>query len=184
MDEAIQKVLTELKKIKTLNRNTHRPNVSGIKKKKQYNGWDKIKNTFHIEAFPCESVTFGITEIKFNKGEERFKPSIYNNKYPDLFQSILELALYIIPEDFEMLGIPNICVNKNLLCLPHNDNNKGDSIIIGLGNYTGGRLILHHTDIDLEFIDIKNKPFKFNGKKIKHSTEPFEGDRWSIIFYT
>ena len=179
MEEAIQKVLTELKKIKTLHKNIYRPNVTGLKG--TYQGpKDKEYGTIRKHGFPCESITFGITKFFIKKKSE----SGFNKKYPELYQSILELALYVIPDDFEMIDTPNICLNKNLLCLPHKDQNKGDSIIIGLGDYTGGRLILHHTDIDLEFVDIKNKPFKFNGKKIKHSTEPFEGDRWSIIFYS
>lgn len=184
MEEQIEKVLTELKKIKKLYSNYHRPNVSGVRKICKH-GQDHKLGTTHVYGFSCESINMGKTIVKFAKKEDnRVRDSKWNSKYPELYQSILELASYVIPEDFEMNGIPNICINKNLKCLPHNDKNKGNSIIIGLGDYTGGRLILHHTDTDLEFIDIKNKPYEFNGRKIKHSTEPFEGDRWSIIYYT
>lgn len=183
MEEQINKLLTELKKVKKLHNNYHRPNVSGIRYKKQH-GLDFKYNTYHTYGFGCQSINFGIQEVKYLKKDEgRFQLSKWNSKYPAIYQAILDLALYVIPEDFEMLGIPNICLNKNLKCLPHNDSNKGDSIIIGLGDYEGGRLILHHDTHD-EFIDIKNKPYQFNGKKIKHSTEDFVKDRWSVIYYT
>jgi hypothetical protein len=183
MEEQIDKLLTELKKVKKLNNNYHRPNVSGLRVKKQH-GLDYKYGTYHTYGFGCESLNFGIQEVKYLKKEDgRYQESKWNSKYPEIYQAILDLALYVIPEDFEMNGLCNICLNKNLKCLPHNDSNKGDSIIIGLGDYQGGRLILHHNSHD-EYIDIRNRPFKFNGKKIKHSTEDFVGDRWSVIYYT
>jgi hypothetical protein len=183
MEEQIKKVLTELKKVNKLHNNYHRPNVSGIRTKKQH-GLDFKYGTYHIYGFGCESITFGVQEVKYLKKENgRFQDSKWNKKYPEIYQAILDLALFVIPEDFQMKGLPNICLNKNLKCLPHNDGNKGDSIIIAFGDFEGGRLILHHEKND-EYIDIHNKPFKFNGKNVKHSTEDFVGDRWSVIYYT
>ena len=184
MELALQNVLNEFKKIKRkLHSNRDRPNVSGVQKIVQW-GQDKERGIQRKLGNYCESITFGTNAVKFIKGDDKFQPSRWNKIYPDLYQSLLELSLYVIPEDFEMIGLPNICVNKNLKCLPHNDCNKGDSIIIAIGDYTGGRLILHHSEDNLEYIDIQHKPFKFNGRKIKHSTEDFIGDRWSIIYYT
>ena len=31
--------------------------------------------------------------------------------------------------------------------------------------------------------DIKNKPLKFNGSKYPHETAPFEGERFTLIYY-
>ena len=183
MEEAINRVNEELDKIKKVSKTYERVNVSGVKKIVQW-GKDKEFGRHRKIGYPCESINFGTQEIRFNKKADRFQASKWNDKLSDLYQSLLDLALYIIPEDLEMKGLCNITLNHNLKCLPHFDKNKGDSIIIGLGNYTGGRLILHHTDTDLEYIDIYNKPFKFNGKSIKHSTQEFIGNRWSVIYYT
>ena len=183
MEEAINRVNLELDKIKKIHKTDQRVNVSGLRKVGQW-GRDKEFGKFRKLGNFCESINFGIQEIRFNKKPDRFQPSKWNDKLSDLYQSLLELALYIIPEDLEMKGLCNITLNHNLKCLPHTDKNKGDSIIIGLGEYTGGRLILHHSDNELEYIDIHNKPFKFNGRNIKHSTDEFEGDRWSVIYYT
>ena len=185
MINQIENALFELRKIKTkINRNIHRHNVSGIKSKTQV-GRDIEFKRISINGFPCESLTFGTFENRFKKKNEgRIAPSVWNNRYPEIYQEILDLSLYIIPENFNTKNTMNITLNKNLKCLPHIDNqNTGLSIIIGLGNYTGGRLILHHTETDLEYINIHNKPYIFDGTKIKHSTEDFIGERYSIIFY-
>ena len=52
------------------------------------------------------------------------------------------------------------------------------SIIIGLGNYTGGWLVVN--DIPIK---IKDKFVEFDGKQT-HYTKPFRGTRYSIIFFT
>ena len=76
----------------------------------------------------------------------------------------------------------SIQVNDSLTCLPHKDkNNVGDSYIIGFGNYTGGELILH-TEPE-QRIDIR-KGFIFNGSEITHSTAPFTGRRFSLVYHT
>lgn len=184
MIEQIEKTLFELRKIKKkLNANKYRINVTGIKSKKQH-GKDKELNRYHTYGFPCESLTFGNSEFMYTKGKDRIRSSVWNEKYPDIYQELLNLSLYIIPDNFIIKKNINITLNKNLKCLPHYDNkNTGDSVIIGLGDYTGGRLILHHSENDLEYIDIHNKPFVFNGSNIKHSTEEFEGERYSVIYY-
>tara|TARA_B100001094_G_scaffold308166_1_gene340530 strand:+ start:866 stop:1432 length:567 start_codon:yes stop_codon:yes gene_type:complete len=188
MEEVFQKVLSECEKISCLNKNVYRPNVSGIEKVKQFGNDVKFGHIRKL-GFPCESITFGTQKIRFKKRTEMYQPSRWNKKFPDLYDALLELATYIIPDDFIFNGEMNITLNKNLKCLPHHDQNKGDSIIMGFGDYEGGRLILHHKDnnnttCDNEYVDIKYKPFKFNGKNILHSTENFKGNRYSVIYFT
>ena len=33
-------------------------------------------------------------------------------------------------------------------------------------------------------IDIKNKVYKFNGSEFLHWTDKYEGNRWSLVFFT
>lgn len=183
MEEIFKKVLYECEKINCLHKNVYRPNVSGIEKIKQFGNDVKFGHIRKL-GFPCESITFGTQRIRFKKKDEMYQPSRWNKIYPELYDALLELATYIIPDDLEFKGEMNITLNKNLKCLPHHDQNNGDSIIMGFGDYEGGRLILHHSDKNKEFIDIKYKPFKFNGKKTLHSTEHYKGNRYSVIYFT
>ena len=178
MEEQIKKIIQEFKKINKFYKNTYRSNASGVKRIAYY-GRDKELGKHHKRGVPCNSITFGSVQTAFAK-KGTFVESRWNEEYKDLYQSVLELAPFIIPEDFVF---HNITANKNFACLPHYDKNKGNSIIIGFGDYTGGRLKLHHKDDEIEYVDIKNKPYQFNGKKIKHSVEQFIGDRYSLVYY-
>ena len=62
----------------------------------------------------------------------------------------------------------------------HRDrNNRGESLIIALGNYTGGGLWVAGSG---EF-DIHDKFMKFDGN-IPHGPLPSKGERYSIVLYT
>ena len=92
-----------------------------------------------------------------------------------MYQKLKEL-IEIIDPDFEYT---TITLNKNVLCKPHYDaNNLSPSIIISLGDFSGGEL-----NVEGKKYDIKMQPLKFNGSKLKHWTEPFQGDRYSFIYY-
>ena len=80
-----------------------------------------------------------------------------------------------------------LTINKNFGCNYHVDkNNDGESLIFAVGDFIGGRLMIK-TEYDneefVEFIDIHNKPHIFNGSKIYHKTEDFNGLRYSIVAY-
>ena len=75
--------------------------------------------------------------------------------------------------------------NKNHKCAKHRDGrNVGESYIIGLGDYTGGELIVFdENDKNPVKHDIRNKFFKFNGSKYPHVTAPFKGERYTMVFF-
>lgn len=117
----------------------------------------------------CYSLTFGTDRQDF----------IDNCKdFPELYK-LLQEYINKYNEKFEY---NIITINKNLMCNPHKDlNNKGESLIIGLGDYEGGELIFHLED--KKFNDIKNKWLKFRGGEITHSVNDFIGNRYTIIYY-
>jgi hypothetical protein len=80
----------------------------------------------------------------------------------------------------------SIQYNKNNQCQKHLDkNNIGESMIVGLGDYTGGELIIYDEDGNNPVKhDIRYKPFKFNGSIYPHETAPFEGERYTLVFYS
>ena len=102
-------------------------------------------------------------------------PSRYNKKFPELFSELQKLIKNHDP-DFTYTTIQ---LNKNIESAPHIDkNNVGDSYIIGLGDYTGGDLVVEGVRHN-----IKDKFFRFNGTK-GHWNDTFKGTRYSIIFFT
>tara|TARA_R110000803_G_scaffold71150_1_gene134259 strand:+ start:1129 stop:1626 length:498 start_codon:yes stop_codon:yes gene_type:complete len=77
--------------------------------------------------------------------------------------------------------------NKNYQCKKHIDgHNMGVSHIIGLGNYTGGELLVYYDGPDKPplAVDINNKFYTFNGSEYYHETSEFEGDRISLVYFS
>jgi len=70
-----------------------------------------------------------------------------------------------------------VMINKNFKCPPHKDkNNIGESIIIGLGNYNGGDLVVEGDGQCLLY-----SPFIFNGSEKEHWVEDWTGDRYTVV---
>jgi len=104
-------------------------------------------------------------------------------KYKDCFEISKKLFNEYSPEpDFKWTTIQ---YNFNQKSAKHKDKrNIGESYIIGLGDYEGGRLKVWNNENELpEYVDIKNKFFKFNGAKLYHETEDFTGTRLSLVFF-
>lgn len=93
----------------------------------------------------------------------------------ELYSKLKELMKDHDPE-FEFTSIT---INKNFLCEPHKDKgNVGNSYIIGFGDYSDGEL-----NIEGVKHDIKYKFLKFDGCKSTHFVEPFEGNRYTAVFF-
>mgnify|MGYP003657918929 FL=1 len=103
-------------------------------------------------------------------------------KYTQLFDESVNF-MKSLDNDFKFTSIQ---YNKNQQAKKHIDkNNVGISTIIGLGDYTGGELIVYDKDGNNPVLhDIKNKPLKFNGSLYPHETAPFEGERFTLIYYS
>ena len=107
---------------------------------------------------------------------------------PDLSrQSWIDAKLHYLLMKFAEKHVPipftSIQVNESYVCAPHKDvGNRGLSYIVGFGDYRGGLLKLHLEPTPVE-IDIR-VPHLFNGSEILHSTTPFEGKRYSLVFHT
>lgn len=78
-----------------------------------------------------------------------------------------------------IVGWDGIQVNQDYQTAPHYDShNVGDSYIVGFGPYFGGNLVIG----DKQY-DIRHTGYKFDGSKHLHSTSPFCGPRFSIVFF-
>ena len=129
-------------------------------------------NKYRLKVGEGRSQTIGIV------GKRCMAPDISRTTWnsPLLFSLLMEWASENVPIPFT-----SIQINDNYHCVPHYDKgNIGDSYIIGFGDYTGGELKLWDTG---ELVDIRNG-FVFNGSERKHSTEPWVGRRFSLVFHT
>eukprot|EP01043_Picozoa_sp_COSAG02_P005040 COSAG02_NODE_134_length_34593_cov_43.594886_26_plen_1236_part_00 len=103
-----------------------------------------------------------------------------NADFSDLLEACLDLEEAIMPE---RPPSSTVVINRNAQFKPHTDSGAGAgqscSLIVGLGEYTGGGLVVegkvHH---------IAYNPVEFDGWKQVHWTLPFEGERYSIVWFT
>jgi len=117
----------------------------------------------------CLSMHFG-TVLRPYHGRQ---PASTNQRYPQLLQLLQQLSHYLA------FPCTTYTINKNLLCKPHVDrHNLGDSLIIALGDFTGG-----HFDVEGQPFDVHHQPLLFNGALSVHATAPFQGTRYSIVLY-
>lgn len=93
---------------------------------------------------------------------------------PRLWKILLAFA-----ESFVTVEWDAIQVNDNYQSAPHKDKgNCGVSYIVGFGPYEGGELT-----VDAISYDIRHRGHLFNGSELLHSTQPWTGSRYSLVFF-
>jgi len=74
-------------------------------------------------------------------------------------------------------------INCNAQFTPHVDSGRGAgqslSMIVGLGDYAGGEL-----GVEGIFHGIRYCPMEFDGWKLRHWTSAYEGERFSLVWFT
>lgn len=107
----------------------------------------------------------------------RFEISRHSRAKPEFDKLLFEFGKKITGRYFT-----SCCVNDSYPMSKHKDgNNVGRSLIIGLGSYKGGDLRIYEKD-GYKDVDIRNGVY-FNGFNNYHEVLPFEGKRYSIVFY-
>jgi hypothetical protein len=104
-----------------------------------------------------------------------------DKKYRKLFKETKKLMKMKDPE----FKFTSVQYNKNNRAARHTDSrNVGISYIIGLGNYTGGELIIFdENEKNPVKHNIKNNFYTFNGSIFPHETAVFKGERYTLVFY-
>ena len=122
----------------------------------------------------ARQVCFGYTKYQGKK-----QLSSYTKKHPDIMGIFKEFMVNHCPE-FEF---DSVYANKNVESKKHIDSsNTGNSLLVGLGDYTGGETVLYINNREQKF-DINNYSLIFDGSKIEHQTLPFKGTRYSLVFF-
>jgi tRNA U38,U39,U40 pseudouridine synthase TruA len=109
-----------------------------------------------------------------------YKLPLGNTLFPELVQAVFDLEVALSN------GRPpssHCAINANAQFTPHVDSGRGagqsKSIIVGLGDYTGGELCVEDA-----VYDIRYQPIEFDGWKLRHWTHPFAGQRFSLVWFT
>jgi hypothetical protein len=127
--------------------------------------------------------TIGRTET-FGFGDTRrgFAPYATNDKKPELFKALVKFGNTVVPKGFDYQGIT---LNHGVKAKKHKDaKNVGPSILIGIGDFTGGKIrVWDGADKNPKDFDLHDKPVMFNGGLLYHETQPFNGERYTFIFY-
>lgn len=78
----------------------------------------------------------------------------------------------------------SVYITKNCQSKPHRDSGNIDkSIIVSIGKFTGGNLYVKINNEITKLFDIRNYSLEFDGATYTHYTEPFVGNRYSLIYY-
>lgn len=118
--------------------------------------------------------SFGVTTYRGKKIESKM-----SKKYPH----IMPLFKDFIDTHKDGFKFNSVYVNRNTVCKKHLDSkNIGESLLVGLGNYTGGETVLYGNNEEKHF-NISSYSLIFNGAKIEHSSEEFNGKRYSLVFF-
>ncbi len=103
-----------------------------------------------------------------------------NAMFPELVKAAFDLETKLFPNREPS---STIAINRNAQFRPHTDSGAGagqsTSLIVGLGTYDGGELM-----VEGEKNDIRYKGIEFDGWKQRHWTMPFQGERFSLVWFT
>ena len=113
-----------------------------------------------------------------------------NALFPELAQAVFDLERDLTQSGSSSSTINNdrppsthCAVNCNAEFTPHVDSGRGKgqslSMIVGLGDFMGGGLMVEGTAHDILY-----QPLEFDGWKQRHWTQPFEGERFSLVWFS
>ena len=144
------------------------------------------------------SMLFGTTWkgfLKYDKDGKMVKRTpadvkgLYFTKCRDLYPELAEVLKEFADKHLGDFEYTQVQLNKNFQSPPHFDNkNIGESYIVGLGDYKGGRLFIKQPspftdDFMIRKEDIRHKVLNFNGSKYEHWVENYTGTRYSVVFF-
>lgn len=130
-------------------------------------------NRFRKTSGVGRSQVFGICRQRNGS----YSGSRMNYDRPELFDEIVRIGNRILPTGFTYQAIQ---LNVNYETDEHKDKgNRGESAIIGFGDYEQGDLVVNGVDVN-----IKNKVCLFDGSQWLHCTRPFTGTRYSLVYHT
>lgn len=132
------------------------------------------RNEYRDKAGAGRSQAFGVV------GRRSLGPDYSRQCWlrPKLYHLLLDFG-----QKFVKIPFNAITVNQNYAAAKHRDkNNRGDSFLVGFGPYKGGDLKIYEGDLSGNH-DIRYRPLVLDFSKVYHAVEPFQGDRYSLVYY-
>ena len=109
---------------------------------------------------------------------KKFKTKLMSER-PDLWNALEEFR----DHHFRNFNFSGVQLNRCYALGPHKDNaNIGESVLVCCGDYTGGDTCVE-IDGEVHKFDARLRPVIFNGSQYTHWVTPFEGDRFSVVFF-
>ena len=113
-------------------------------------------------------------------GSTNFAPPLANSMFPDLSNAVFDLEKMLLPN---RTASSHCAVNCKAQFLPHVDSGRGAgqslSMIVGLGEYSGGDIVVESTSHDIRYL-----PLEFDGWRERHWTDAYDGERFSLVWFT
>lgn len=133
------------------------------------------RNDYRNKSGSGVSQAFGIVN-------KRSLPPDYSRQ--SWLRPYLHKILWDFGNKYVDISFNSVTVNMNYKADKHRDkNNKGDSFLVAFGDYTGGRLLIHEGDLSGAH-NIQYRPIKTDFSKVLHSVEEWDGERFSLVYYT
>ena len=157
-----------------------------------YSGTERQNMIRHRNDNTKGSMNYGYTWKGYLKRDENgnkiFRtPSpykgLYKTKVMDDYPELEFIFKEFQEKYFPSFDYTSVQMNKNFKCPRHIDGtNVGESVLLCLGDYTGGELVVEYPSGD-KVIDNKNGIYKFNGALYYHYVKDFVGTRYSLVFF-
>jgi hypothetical protein len=97
---------------------------------------------------------------------------------PFLYKLLLDFGAKYVP-----FAYTSITINENYSAGPHRDRgNEGVSFLVAFGDYTGGELNIAEGDLSGNH-SVRHQPLITDFTTQTHSVLPWEGDRYSLVYY-
>lgn len=105
-----------------------------------------------------------------------------NKRHPELLRRLAAFGNAVVPVGWDYNAIT---LNEGVKARKHKDRkNLGPSVIIGIGDFTGGAIrVWDEDDANPKDYNLHDHPVMFNGGRLFHQTQPFKGERYTMIFY-
>jgi FkbM family methyltransferase len=144
-------------------------------------------------SFPGELFQSGSFTV-VNEENYTGKLPLGNKLFPELVKAVFELEgeLSASPRSFaDGAHIPDgtrpmsthCAINRNAEFTPHVDSGRGQgqsvSMIVGLGDFIRGSIFVEGKPYSIRY-----NPLEFDGWTQLHWTEPFQGERFSLVWFT
>jgi len=134
-----------------------------------------------LEEEGIHSGSFTVVNPKSLEQSDFFFPKA-NGLFPELVEAVFELEA-TLSSTKNRSPSSHCAINCNAQFTPHVDSGRGKgqslSMIVGLGDYTGGELRVEESKNEIRY-----NPLEFDGWNQRHWTLPFEGDRFSLVWFS